>query len=222
VTTRQILKNVNAQYLSRLLDSFAEQSTFQVQKVVTHNGVPLLESIRYTVPRENFVNMARLYSDSGFELVEGLGADSSVGILSQTRFRKIIGRQIGYADELILTESARFGDNAVGSIVRSVDVGAAFLLDAGFQVFDDANEPFLTSGQRTGRVAIAGTGGALAAGAGLATGATVAWAIGAATPPAWVPIVGGVTFAYFYGKTLKPILFDFFGLNPSRQLEPLP
>ncbi|MCB8923678.1 MAG: hypothetical protein H6662_18990 [Ardenticatenaceae bacterium] len=100
--------------------------------------------------------------------------------------------------------------------------GAAFIIGAGFQLYDDWGNPYLTGWQKVRRAGISGGVSLAAAFAGAGVGALAGTATG-------VPIVGtvvGTVVGFGVGLwaelQVTPVIFERTGNIPERHLAPLP
>jgi hypothetical protein len=91
--------------------------------------------------------------------------------------------------------------------------GFAFGLSAAFQWFEDTS-PYLTLEQRAFRTGISGIGGAVA----WAAGGFATYSLGASALAGPIGIVVGGVVTYAWIKWIQPVIFDYAGLNPKRDL----
>jgi hypothetical protein len=96
------------------------------------------------------------------------------------------------------------------------------LLGVGFQLYGDSHDPFLTTGQRVGRVGVAALGGGASAlggfGVGLAAGALCGPGIIICSPIG--AVIGSLSTSYLWNLA-QPSIFESFDLNSERNLAPL-
>lgn len=125
-----------------------------------------------------------------------------------TRIRGL-GRGIDYVAEAIDLK-------VVSRLTKVLGFGTDVGIGAGFQLYEDWGNPYLTTGQKIGRATVSGLGGA---GSALLTG--LVFGCGSSLPCAVAAgIIGGVTWAIFGQPLVFEVVFPEF-FEPVRNLEPL-
>jgi hypothetical protein len=97
----------------------------------------------------------------------------------------------------------------------------AFALSAGVQYLGDVGNPYLSGAQVTRRSVWAGLGGLGAWGIGTTTTAALIWA-GAGSAAGPIGIGVGFLTGFIWFGFIQPAIFEDRGLNPKRNLAPLP
>jgi YD repeat-containing protein len=123
---------------------------------------------------------------------------------------RLVARDIGYTvDELATQAAARRLANTLG-------VGVAGILSAGFQYASDYGNPYLAGQQKLNRALISGGLGVAASGLGLGAELLL---IGSAGGP--IGIIVAIPIAVIFEQALAPMIFQFTGDVPQRNLAPL-
>ena len=103
----------------------------------------------------------------------------------------------------------------------AADLGMGIFLDVAFQIGNDWNNPYLTTSQFVGRTAVAGVGGGVSGLAGLSTSAILIYAGVASGPAGWIGLGVGLGIDWLWGSYVTPWVYEYFGLNPQRNLYPM-
>lgn len=101
--------------------------------------------------------------------------------------------------------------------------GVGLVVDVGYQLWMDWDNPYLTTSQWLGRGAVAAAASGISFGVATPIGFYAGKILGSIVPGAGtiVGIVAGVTIGVALDLTVIPFVYEFTGLNPERNLVPL-
>ena len=150
----------------------------------------------------DLISEAKLPTRGGYKATVGFNAvDELVEISRTPRFPQLTSLKFGLATDVVL--------------------------GVGFQLYQDSSDPYLSTGQRAGRIGVAGAGGGLSAGVGYGTAALFAPLLCGPGAPvclsaALVGVVGSSVTSYVWGDYLQPLVFEFLDFSSKRALAPVP
>ena len=94
-------------------------------------------------------------------------------------------------------------------------------LDVAFQILDDWDDPYLNTTQFASRAFVAGVGGSISGGVGLGMSGILILAGVGTGPAGWIGLGVGLGVDWLWGSSATPWIYENFGLNPKRNLQPM-
>lgn len=197
---------------------FALKRTVRFQSFVTSGREIVNRGFDYKMPRSFIKQKVSVWEEMGYEYT------------SQTirKSRSIIREHIGLAPEIsgspyrtVEKITEEFSPGYIGFKSLAADLGIGLLLDTGFQIYGDWDNPYLTTRQKIRRAEISGVGslGITAVGLGI-RGGLIYLEVGSG-PAGWIALGGTLLADYIWGTAGKPVVFEYFGSNSTRNLYPL-